>query len=300
MARVTWLPAAGAVLLGGCCLSPWADPGPRGAGPATHPATLTPGASRWVPLAVGERWVYSATWNGLPVGTATIEATDIREIRGRKALHVSCTTEVSAYIRAVYRLKDEVATDIDLQTGCTLRFSKHIEEGDRLKDEYIEFDPGAKTATYYRKDTGEGEKTFTPIHTMPVPDGVQDPLSCLLQARAMSLQDGEDAVVKVNTDEKTYDTHLKAIRHQPLYLANFGDLRSILIDPTLEYEGIFPSKGRLLLWVEEDTRVPLKLQIEIKVGTIYGTLIRRDGAEAFKPIPKIPDSARIGGRPFGP
>lgn len=284
-----------ALLAAGC----GAPPLPPAAGTGVSAIVTIPVApgAVWVPMAVGERWVYAASWNGLPVGTATIEATDVREIRGRRALHVACTIQPSAYIRAVYKLKDEVATDIDLETGLPLRFTKHVEEGDRLKDEYIEFDHAGKTATYYRRETGEGEKAFTPLKTLAIPEGVHDPFSCLFRARALPLKDGESAAIRVNTDGKTYDTRLKAVRRQPLFLANFGDLRSILLDPTLEYEGIFPSKGRLQMWVEEDTRVPLKLQVDIRIGTVYGELIAREGAaDPFRPIPRVPDSARIGGR----
>ena len=102
------------------------------------------------------------------------------------------------------------------------------------------------------------------------------------------------SVVRVNTDETTYDTRLKVLRHLPVYLSQFGDLKAILLDPRLEYEGIFPSKGSLALWLDEETRVPLKLQVEIKIGIIQGELVRREGGRGtFKRVPKIPDSERI-------
>ena len=287
LATAALLACAG--LAGCCCGSPPPTLRIGPPDPTLPPVALrtlpVPQGAIWVPMAIRERWVYEASWNGLPVGTATIEATDVREIRGRKALHIACTIQPSAYIRAVYRIKDEVATDIDIETGLPLRFSKHIEEGDRLKDEYIEFDHAGKTATYYRKDTGEGETAFTPIRTLTIPEGTQDPLSCLFRARAMPLKDGEDGVVSVSTDGKTYDTHLRVVRREPVYVANFGEVVTVLIDPVLEYEGILPSKGRMQLWVEEETRIPLKLEVQIKIGTLYGRLIAREGgATSFRPL----------------
>ncbi len=275
--------------------APPAAPPPAPA-PEPPPAYVLPAlfAKSWVPMAAGERWIYAAHWNGIPVGTATIEAVEVRQVLGRKALHVRCTIQPNAAIQAVYHVKDEISTDIDLETGWPLRFAKHIEEGSRLKDEVIQFDHAGKTATYYRCKLDEGETVFTPVLVMPIPEGVQDPLSCLFQARAMPLQEGDEGVIRVNTDERTYDTRLKVLKHLPVYLANFGDLKAILLDPRLDYEGIFPSKGSLKLWVEEETRIPLKLEVQIKIGTVQGELVRREGGRGtFKRVPKIPDSERI-------
>ena len=269
----------------GCCALP--APPPR-----AHPLDpdapvqvipVAPGAA-WVPMAVGERWIYAATWNGIPVGTAVLEATDLRSVRGRKALHVACTVQLSAYIRAFYHLQDEVATDLDVETGLPLRFTKHIEEGKRLKDEYITFDHAGKTATYYRQDTGEGETSFTPILAVNIPEGVHDPLSCAFRARALALKEGQEETVRVNTDEKTYDTKLTALAREILDLGDFGPLKAIRLEPTLEYEGVLPNKGRMTLWVEEETRVPLKIEVQIKIGTVTAELVGREGAAApFRP-----------------
>ena len=93
-----------------------------------------PGAF-WVPMAPGERWIFSTSWNGIPVGTASIECTDVREVLGRKALHVVCTVQPNGYIEAIYHLRDEIASDdIDLETGSA-EIHQHIEEGERCKDE---------------------------------------------------------------------------------------------------------------------------------------------------------------------
>ena len=254
-----------------------------------------PGAS-WVPMAPSERWIFSASWNGIPVGTACIECVDVREVRGRKVLHVACTVQPNGYIEAIYHLRDEISSDIDLETGLPLRFTKHIEEGSRLKDEYIEFDHAKRTATYFKKKLDEGETEFKVVHTMEIPEGIQDPLSSLLRLRALALKEGVEEIVKVGTDEKVYDTHVQALARQPVYLPNFGDLKTVYVQPILEYEGIFPNKGRLDLWMEEETRAPVKLQVEIKIGLVQATLVRRDCAPPIPRIPRIPDSARIGGR----
>ncbi len=271
--------------LAGCCGAPGLPPRIRPLDPEAPVQTIPirPGAA-WVPPAVGERWVYAATWNGISMGTATLEAVDLREIRGRKALHIACTGQLNAAIGTFYHLKDEVATDLDVETGLPLQFTKHIEEGKRLKDEYIAFDQAGKTATYYRQETGEGETAFTPILAVSIPDGVHDPLSCLFRARALALKNGQEEVIRVNTDEKTYDTRLTALGRETLSLDAFGPLKAVRLSPSLQYEGVLPSKGRMRLWVEDETRIPLLIELEIKVGTIRMELIAREGGSApFKP-----------------
>ena len=101
---------------------------------------------------------------------------------------------------------------------------------------------------------------------MEIPEGIQDPLSSLFRLRALALQEGAEEIVKVNTDEKTYETHVQAVSRQPLYVPNFGDLNTVFVQPVLEYEGIFPNKGKLDLWLEEGTRAPVQLQVQIKIG----------------------------------
>ena len=274
--------------LPGCCLC-----GP-GLPPRAHP--LDPEAAirtvpvqagaLWVPPAVGERWVYAATWNGIPMGTAALEAVDLRQVQGRQALHVAATAQLSAGLRLFYHLKDEVATDLDVETGLPLRFTKHIEEGKRLKDEYIVFDHAGKVSTYYRQDTGDGETSFTPIRAVYVPEGVHDALSCLFRARALALKEGREEVIRVTTDEKTYDTRLTALGRETVTLDAFGALKAIRLGPSLEYEGVLPNKGRMRLWVEEGTRIPLVVEVEIKIGTVRVELIAREGAaEPFTPAP---------------
>lgn len=304
-ARRMLMLASSFAALSGCGLEP-APPSPEPApAPGAAPGAAVPLPPRprlfaggWVPMGVGERWIYSACWNGIPVGTAEIHAEGIRTVKGRRALTVRCVIRPNGYIDALYHVRDEIATDIDLETGWPLRFAKHIEEGKRLKDEYIEFDPAGKTATYYARKTGEGETDFVPVAVMAVPEGIHDPLSSLFAARALPLKDGDVSVVAVNTDEKTYPTELKVLGRGAFYAGSFGDVTAIRIEPHLDYDGIFPPrKGKLSLWVEEATRVPLRILVEIKIGTVDGELVRCEGGPAFKPLRKIPDSERIGRRP---
>jgi hypothetical protein len=55
-----------------------------------------------------------------------------------------------------------------------------------------------------------------------------------------------------------------------------GDVQTLLIEPRIHGDALFSSKGKLFIWVTEDSlHVPIRMRSKIKLGTIEADLVSR-------------------------
>jgi hypothetical protein len=55
-------------------------------------------------------------------------------------------------------------------------------------------------------------------------------------------------------DDKIYDLFVKALGEETVKLATFGAVKSMKLEPTAAFDGLFVRKGRMTVWVSQDKR----------------------------------------------
>lgn len=232
-------------------------------------------------LKPGEKLIYSVRWMKLPVGKAVLQVRDITEINGEPVYHLTTYTKANRIIRLIYRVEDRISSYVTVDGFRPLRFKKRLREGKRKKDERIEFDWEKKEATYYKTKHRKEIKR----RTIPFPEGIQDSLSCLYFLRSLPLEMGKEYTMQVATERKCWNLVIKPIKKTKINLRRLGTFNALLIEPIVEFEGLFVHDRKLQIWLDEETKIPLMMVADIPIGSISVVLIEiADTKAAIKKI----------------
>jgi Protein of unknown function (DUF3108) len=208
-------------------------------------------------FAAGETLDYTLSWLAISAGSARMTvgpASDAGKISMR-----SIAESASGFSR-IYHVRDELESIVTRDNFSTVYFRKRLKEGKRNKDETTVINPARGIATRKGKDT-------------PVPTPVFDPLSIIFYLRTLDLTVGRVYRMPVYADGKLYTLEARVTGRESID-TDFGTLDAFVVVPKSRVGGIFRDEdNRLTIWYSADDRhLPLRIQSEVKFGTITATL----------------------------
>lgn len=252
---------------------------------------------------VPERLVFDLKWLGIKAGTATLE---IRK-EGEGGLLITSTARSASWVSVFYPVKDKVQSLLALRPGPApempvfpeiteapvlqdtadaflpsngaaedpageglfgffpVNYRLKTREGSHRKDKEVVFDRQRGRATYVDHLGGETREA-------EVPETVFDPLSSFYLVRTMDLQVGRPVYVPVFDSKKLWNVQVQVLRKERVTVPA-GTFDTIVIRPLMKSEGIFSSKGEILIWVTDDERrMPVLLRSKVAVGSINAEL----------------------------
>lgn len=254
-------------------------------------------------LAEGERLVYDIKWSSMPAGSSTLSVKWKRDFEGAQAYHIECETKTNKLTGLAYPVDDKTITIIDAAGGFSRLFQMSKSEDRIRQTEYIRFDYENDLAVYEQRRPGPfPTRSLKRVHI----DGfMQDPLSCVYYLRATPLSPGDRLRMPVHTARRSWPLTVEVVRREELTIPGFGTLSTLRVEPTMHFPGIFVRKGRMVIWLEEETRIPVRMNVDVPIGSITVTLsdaenapLSRIGAAkapavADKPdTPKAPDAPK--------
>lgn len=215
-------------------------------------------------LKPGEKLVYSVYWMKVPVGRAVLHVKDMTEVDGKSAYHITAYTRANRIIRLFYKVDDRITSYVEVDGFRPLKFEKQLREGKRKKDERIDFDWEKKEAIYLEFKGSKQKKR----KIMPLVEGAQDVLSCLYFMRGLRMEVGKECAIKVITEEKCWNLVIKPIKKTKVKLRKLGKFDALLIEPIVDFEGLFVHDRKLQIWLDEETKIPLIILADIPIGSI--------------------------------
>lgn len=184
----------------------------------------------------------------------------------REAFRIRATAKASAFINALYKVDYRIETLVDAEGTFPWRYDEHIVEGRRRRDNLIEFDQRNHAAYYYRR-RGE-EKGYSLKAIVPrVSDRVQDPLSILYYVRLLGMSVGQAVNITVQVDGSDWPTLLEVIGTEKIDTGT-GELECLVVRPRYDYEGLFVKSSEPRVWLDKESRIPVKMDVKIPVGTV--------------------------------
>ena len=234
-----------------------AAPGDSSAG-ADAPDT-DPGLAA-VPWKIGEYFQFSIDWNGLNGGNSLMQVQNIQRLEGRRVYRIVTKTESNSFVSKFYKVRDRAESYIDAESLYTRRFVKHLREGGYKKDLDVRFDQETHKAAY---DDGA---------SMDVPARVHDVLSAFYYVRTQPLANGATLLLPTHDNKKSYDMEVKVHRRERVQVPA-GTFDCVVVEPMLKSEGVFKSKGSILVWLSDDERrIPVLVRSKVPVGSISVSL----------------------------
>jgi hypothetical protein len=246
-----------------------------GAAQVSTPATIASTfASRILPPAPvyvfpAKKYTYSVQWRLFNAGTAAVQIH-----RSGNGEHITATANSSGFPDKIFRVHNIFNADIDPRSYCTLRVSKHSEEGPRRHE--------LNELLNYSRLKSEVDltdlKTSAKKHMeFDIPPCVTDVVSGFFYVASLPLTPGYSQIFPVNDNGKTTDVMIKVegYEHVKGPMGEFETVR-VGVEPLSG-----PLKGKGVLWVWFTTDHPrLAVQIKSKLGfaTLFFQLQRTEPA----------------------
>jgi hypothetical protein len=210
----------------------------------------------------GQTYVYAVEWHMFTAGTAKV----MLQAQGAEQ-HVTATAVSSGFVNALYKVNDHFEAFFDPHKFCSLRVSKHSEEGARARQVELRFD-------YSRGKSVEDEKNLKTGETKhvenDVPGCVTDVVSGFYYLSSLPLQQGSSYVFPINDGGKTTEVSVRVEGHEQVKVpaGTFQTLR-VRAEPT---SGALKGKGTVWTWYTSDGN-HMTVQMRSKLG--WGTLLFR-------------------------
>jgi hypothetical protein len=214
---------------------------------------------RVVPFGEGELLTFAIQYGLIYAGEATLEIRNVAEIDSAKAYHIISTARTSSAFDHVFKVRDRHDSLLDYENLFSLSFEKHLREGKFKRDEKVTFDQKRHLAVYADKQ-------------VPIPPNTQDFLSALYYARTLPLDVGEAMAMANHTGGKNYPIYIKVLRRERVKVPA-GEFDCLVVEPVLQTTSLFENKGKLTIWVTDDTvRMPVLLRSKVVIGAFEAVL----------------------------
>jgi hypothetical protein len=214
---------------------------------------------------IGEELTFIIRYGPVVAGYSTMSIPKITKIKGNEVFNIVTEASSSGFFSAFYKVRDRVVSYMDRDGLFTWRFEKRLREGKYRSDRFVDYDQINGWAVTSKKDS------------MRIPPCVQDILTSFFYIRTQKLEVGKSLFIDNHSDNKLYP--LEVIVHKKEKISvKAGEFDCFVVEPILRASGLFKSKGRLLIWLTDDTRkIPVQMKSKIVIGYITAELKEMKG-----------------------
>ena len=222
-------------------------------------------------LQAGEELTYSVRWAVLPSAGQIRISAEQREVGGSPQLSITTQTETRGLARSLMSFQARTESVFDVTSGRLVSLRENSVARAKRVDYSVEFDYAQQRALF----TGKGAEA---PRALELPEGdPADLITTLLKTRHWDLQVGDVRDVLVSYRDDFYLLTVHAINREQLRTP-LGEFDTVVLEPRMEKtppKGMFKRGANVKVWVSRDAaRLPVRLQIDLKVGTGVATLVK--------------------------
>jgi hypothetical protein len=213
----------------------------------------------------GEELSYVVKWTGVPAGEIDMKTHRL----GDEKWQFELVAKTNSFWSMIHKVRDVVTADVSEKPFRSLVFKKDAAQGRRHILETIQMDYANSLVHRTKQNISAGEQPSTSeIKIEPSIESIQDPLSIIYLLRTFEFKHRQELDKKFHVFASKGIYELNFILKEELIFESsiFGPRRVWHIEPSAEYEGSLVSSGKLELWVDCDTGIPLRLVFNIPVG----------------------------------
>lgn len=218
------------------------------------------------PFEGGERAVYQASWNGIPVAAAEIVTTS-QVIDGKKFYHVRVEAKTSAVLDLFWKMRDTITSTIEAKTLAPSHFTFSQRENQKVIDTEARFDRNTKKWFVHRDERRKVRK-----YEFDQPPNVVDPITAVYLARSQDFKVGDHLYFNIFGGKYRYLLDLEVERREKIRIAS-GSVDAFKIVPRIKNlmkDGYAQRLNEGSVWISADERrIPVMLSSRIFVGHVY-------------------------------
>jgi len=207
----------------------------------------------------GEKLTFSIQYGLIYAGDATLEVRNIAVIDSVKMYHIISIARTNRAFDLIFKVRDRVESFMDYDNLFSLRFEKHLREGKFRRDEQVTFDQRQHLAIYEDRE-------------VPIPPNTHDFLTALYYVRTLPIDVGQAISMANHTGGKNYPIYIKVLRRERVKVPA-GKFDCIVVEPVLQTTSIFEHKGKLTIWLTDDTvKMPVLMRSKVVIGAFEAVL----------------------------
>ena len=229
-----------------------------------------------IPFTLNEQLKYSATWNFIPVGRASLEVEGMKNIDGKSLYCFVASTKCTLFLISLfYELESKIKSFVQPNSFVPVKYIGYIKKGNRYRRDTILYDQEKHRATWIHFRLGKSLEEHHEKKVMEIPPDVQDPLSTFYYLRTKKLEPGDILSIQVNADKKNWDVKVKVLRRGKMRFQ--GKSREVLIiEPKAWFQAAFFRRGKMVVWLTDDERkIPLYIQARVPFGIATLSLVTK-------------------------
>jgi hypothetical protein len=220
----------------------------------------------------GEVAVYEASWNGVPIASARIQARPLWT-DGEKFYQVRVQARTWKYLDLIWKMRDSVESVFEAQTLRPRRFVFRQRENRKRIDTTAVFDPeGKKWSVNRRQGDKVKEYEFFSQQTL-------DPISALYWVRSLNFNVGDTLPMEVFGGKSRYRVVLEVVGKERITLRG-RDFDTYKIVPrvwNLTSSGYAARVRQATVWISADEKKrPLKVVSQVFIGSVNIEMVHEE------------------------
>lgn len=226
--------------------------------------------TRYDPIRDGERVLYQASWNGIPIAKAKIHSTSVWR-SGKKFYQVRIRAKTYKYLDLIWKMRDSIESTFEADTLSPHRFVFRQRENRKRVDTTALYDHGSKKWVVLRQ---KGHKVRQYEFQS---SSALDPILATYYFRTIDFDVGDELRSEVLGGKSRYLVILKVVGKEQIQVkaGNFDAYKIIPRVINLTRLGYAKRMRHATVWVSADiNRRVLKVASQVFVGSIYIELLR--------------------------
>ena len=201
---------------------------------------------------------YSIEWRLIHAGAAVL---DMHDSEGRMKL------DSAGLVSALFKVDDTYTVRYE-QPFCASSSQLDSKEGKRHHQTTVTYDRKQNRASWVERDLLKNEVLRTA--QVETPHCVQDVLGGILALRGLTLEPGQTTQVPMSDGRRAAQVKVDVQEREEI-TTPAGSFKTIRYEANLLNGVVYPRKGRVFVWVSDDTKripVQIRLRMAFPIGTV--------------------------------
>ncbi len=213
----------------------------------------------------GQTYVYGVEWHLFNAGTARVA---LGSDGGQQ--HVTAVADSAGVVNALYKVHDRFEAFFDPRTFCSLRVSKHTEEGSHSRQTELHFDYSRSKSVLEERNLKTGEQKHV---ENDLPTCVTDVVSGFYYLASLPLQTGNSYTFPINDGNKTTEVTARVEAREQVKVPA-GTFQTVRVKAEA-ISGALQGKGTVWAWFTDDANhTPVQMRSKLGWGTLLFRLQR--------------------------
>jgi hypothetical protein len=213
----------------------------------------------------GQTYVYGVEWHLFNAGTARVAL----GFNGGQQ-HVTAIADSAGVVNALYKVHDRFEAFFDPRTFCSLRVSKHTEEGSHSRQTELHFEYSRNKSVLDEKNLKTGQQKHV---ENDLPACVTDVVSGFYYLASLPLQPGNSYTFPINDGNKTTEVTARVEAREQVKVPA-GTFQAVRVKAEA-ISGALQGKGTVWAWFTDDANhTPVQMRSKLGWGTLLFRLQR--------------------------